>query len=159
MADAPAEVPKGDIYQNYDSQGALNGMFAPAYIAGWKPSNDAVAKWQGENFGLTEADLDATRGPPQANSAEGLPTPYGGGSIPLKSVYGDARGPIDPAALRAYAQGGKYNMGARRDAIAAAMLANNPAPAVNSTPAAPSFDQDYWRMRNYEINSMNGGNY
>ena len=132
---APAGSVPGSLFENYDPIGALNGMFAPAYIHGFKPSNDAVAAWMAENHPLTNASVEDTRMPPEwrdpnagtfmgAGKGAG---PYGAGGIPSNLQFGDPRGPIDPAALQVLAQGGKYDMAGRRDAIAARLLANTQA--------------------------------
>jgi len=145
----PGTVP-GSLFQNYDPTGALNGMFAPAYIHGFKPSNDAVAKWMEANHPLTNASVEDTRMPPEwRDPNEGTfmgagigGGPYGAGGIPKNLTFGDPRGPIDPAALQVLAQGGKYDMAGRRDAIAARLLANTQAQeaaAMKSTDTPPAW--------------------
>src|SRR5262245_21660823 len=101
---------------DYNPEGAMGGMFAPAYIAGYQPSMDAVAAWQAANRSMTPEMVEETRMPaawqaPSSSSstadalglkAAGMPgaTSGGGGS------YGDPRGNVDPEALRILAQGG-----------------------------------------------------
>jgi len=125
----------GSIFEDYDSVGALNGMFAPAYINRFKPSIDAVQAWNDVNHSLTNASIDETRMPPEwhdpnegtfAGAGVGY-GPYGAGAIPDNLTFGDPRGAIDPMALQVLAQGGKYDMAGRRDAIAARLLSNTQA--------------------------------
>ncbi len=172
MADAPVDIPpapeafdiaNSDIARNYDAVGAMQGLFAPAYIHGYQPAEQAVARWNAENHPLTPGMVDELRmpNPAQPASAETFQVPYGG-SMPKNASFLDPKGTIDPNALRVLAQGGKYDVAGRRAAIAQQLMANQqPAPAA---PAAPGmsqedFDNNYWRMRRYEIGSMNGGNY
>ena len=135
MAEA-APPPIGDMFEGYNPEGALGGMFAPAYIKGFAPSEAAVAKWQAENHGLTPAMIDQTRMPNEWRdpnvgvTSVGGRGPYGAGQIPNNLSYGDPQGSVDPEALRIAAQGGKYDMNARRDAIAQRMLANSAAEAA-----------------------------
>lgn len=75
---------------DYDPNGALGGLFAPAYVHGNPQSEAAVNAWRAANPGLTRVQVEQT-----AN-------PY-----------------VDPEALRVSAQGGNYDMNARRNAIAA----------------------------------------
>lgn len=143
-ADAAATpAPMGDLFQTYDPQGALNGLFAPAYIHGYAPSEKAVADWTDANR-LTRAQVEDTRLPPewrdpaagQNPPGVGAQGPYGAGGISNNLTFGDPRGSIDPAALKVMAQGGHYDIGARRDAIAARLAAN--AAAQKAAGAAPS---------------------
>jgi hypothetical protein len=127
---AASAAPKGDIYQTYNPQGAMGGLFAPAYIAGYKPSEDAVAAWTASHSGLSRADIEATRMPaawqaPQAVNP--LTNAYGAGRIPKNETFGDVRGIVDPLALQAQAQGTSYDIGARRAAIAQQIAANQAA--------------------------------
>jgi hypothetical protein len=129
----------GSLFETYNPEGALGGMFAPAYIKGFAPSEAAVAQYYAPGsmgHRLSSAELDLTRMP-----AEYRPTTYSGGNgvyggpLPMTQTYGDPRGMIDPDALRAAAQGGRpYDLEARRAAIAARLAANaaaqgQPAPA------------------------------
>ena len=57
--------------------GALGGLFAPAYIHGNPESEAAVAKWQAENFALTPAMIEATRGPSTTVPTSGVSVVYG----------------------------------------------------------------------------------
>lgn len=128
----------GSLFENYDPVGSLNGMFAPAYIHGFAPSEAAVSAWNKANAGLTAADIEATRMPNdyQAPSTgfERFGTMLGGTGG--TATFGDPRGTVDPEALRIAAQGGKYDMNARRNAIAAKVAANNAAaqPAAVTDP-------------------------
>jgi hypothetical protein len=116
-----------DMFSGYNPQGAMGGLAAPAYIAGFAPSEKAVAAWQGENRGITSAMVDQLRmpmdwfGPEPETQERG---PYGGGRIGTHLRFGDQRGSVDPNALRAASMGGKYDIGARRDAIATQLAQN-----------------------------------
>ena len=126
-APVPAAQPEGDIYQNYDPTGALGGLFAPAYIPGYAPSEKAVAEWMKNNT-LSSAQVEQTRMPnlyvdPAASGMSGGDGVYGG-PMPLKQMYGDSKGMVDPEALRVAAQGGHYDMEGRRNAIAARLAEN-----------------------------------
>jgi len=114
-----------------------------------------VSAWSKENHPITPGMVDELR----------MPAAYGSGGGDGSISFGN-KGQIDPEILRlSSGQAGKYDVQGRRDAIAARLLANEQAAsAAAATPAASPFDQsafdaNYWRMRNYEINSMNGGNY
>lgn len=153
MADpAPAAAPAaasptamGNLFQSYDPQGALNGMFAPAMIRSYAPSEQAVAAWNAQNHALTPDMINQLRMPNayQPPSAQGglsgsglsgsgllngmLGTAggaYGAGRIPQTQTLGDPLGQVDPNALRALAQGGPYDIAARRNAIAARLASN-----------------------------------
>ena len=91
-------------YMPYDPIGAMNGLFAPAYIHGNKESEDAASKWQAENFAVTPDMIEATRGPDVVtqNPAAGALAARG-----LSSTT-TTPGTVDPDILRIYAQGGKY---------------------------------------------------
>lgn len=92
----------------------LNDLFAPAYQP--NTPNTALEDWRARNANLTRADVEATR-------------------MPVAGVNtGNAAGMVDPAALQAMAQGGHYDMDARRNAIAAQVQANQQAAAA-ATPA------------------------
>lgn len=126
------------LYTDYNPQGGMGGLFAPAYIHGLKASEDAVSKWGLENHPVTYANIDQTRmpnpfqGPSPMSAGNGV---YGG-PIPLQQAYGDPKGSIDPEALRVLAQGGKYDFNARRDAIAQRLASNQAAQAAVPPPAA-----------------------
>lgn len=148
--------------QPYDAVGALGGMFAPAYIAGNQQSQDAVQKWTAENQGMNAGMIDQTRMPPEwqqpepANPYAGFGGMgygnYGAGRIPNQLTFGDSRGPVDPEALRIASQGGKYDMNARRDAIAGRVLANtNAQTAYNKSQAA-----NPWSMYGFGSGFMGG---
>jgi len=125
----------------YNPEGELGGMFAPPHIAGDPVANAAVQKWMGENWGaVTNANIDQTRMPmPIGGSGESRSVPYGG-TIANTQAFGDKRGALDPEALRVLAQGGKYDMAGRRNAIAAQLVANN-APTPSATPATDTPQQ------------------
>lgn len=121
----------GSIFENYNAQGPMGGMFAPAYIQGFAPSEQAVQQWQQANHGLTRADVDALRMPAASTGPSPMSAgqyPYSG-PIPLNQTYGDPRGMVDPEALRVLAQGGKYDVAGRRAAIAARVAQNQAAAA------------------------------
>lgn len=109
----------GSLFQSYDPKGAMNGMFAPAYIHGYAPSQTAVTNWNAAHHPLMNADIESTRMPRAAGSTS--------------QFHGDPRGAVDPEALRVLSQGGQYNMQARRDAIAARVAQNAATPAVTQT--------------------------
>lgn len=139
VATAPAAQPMGNLFQTYQA-GSPTDAFVPAYIKGYKPSMDAVSAWEAENRGLTRADVDATRiaqpwtDPSKTLGGDGV---YGG-PIQANQVYGDSRGMVDPEALKVWAQGGHYDMNARRNAIAARVAAN--AAAASAAQPAPPAD-------------------
>jgi hypothetical protein len=125
-----------DLNQNYNPQGALGGLFAPAYVHGYAPSNAAVTDWMGQNRAVTPAMIDESRMPSVWTPPEDPYTSmrrggggkgagmYGEGRVPDSITFGDQRGPVDPEVLRAASQGGPYDIGARREAIAARLLEN-----------------------------------
>lgn len=155
MADAPpAPAPSqamGDLFQTYDPQGGDSGLFAPAYIAGYQPSQAAVAAWNAQNHAVTPALVDQLR-MPQAwqapnDLAGGAPGGskmaggligglYGAGRIPQSQTFGDTQGQVDPLALRALAQGGPYDIAARRAAIADRVAQNAAAQAAYVPPTS-----------------------
>lgn len=127
-----APAPTTSLYEGYDPVGALQGMFAPAYLKGFQPSSDAVMAWQKINRGVTPDIIEQSRMPALwTDPTKGItaveggpPTKYGEGRIPDNPQLGDQRGMVDPAALRAAAMGGPYDLAARRNAIAARVLEN-----------------------------------
>lgn len=126
----PAQA-MGNLFESYSPEGAMGGMFAPAYIKGYAPSEKAVADWQAANHGLTSADVDASRMPAEWTDPDaGVVSkfgmgPYGAGRIPDSMTLGAKGGSVDPEALRVLAQGGHYDMNARRDAIAQRLSSNS----------------------------------
>ena len=144
MVDTPADAPAptdnasvlAGLYKDYNPQGAMGGLFAPAYIHGLPASENAVSTWQAENHPVTYGNIDQTRMPLpfQGPSAMSAGNGVYGGPIPLTQVYGDQRGIVDPEALRVLAQGGKYDFNARRDAIAQRLTANTAAQTASATP-------------------------
>lgn len=135
IAPVPADgnMPTGNLFQTYNPMGAAGGMFAPAYIKGFAPSEQAVADWRGTNRGITSATVDQLRMPQEFDKYSLGPTPqgrptfdvYGSGAIPQHLRFGDQRGIVDTNALRAASMGTPYDIGARRDAIASQMLLNH----------------------------------
>jgi hypothetical protein len=63
---------------------------------------DAVDAWMAKNFSMTNPKVEQTRQPVSFNT-------------------GNPAGMVDPEALRVLAQGGPYDMEARRNAVAAAV--------------------------------------
>ena len=154
-------VPRGNLFATYNPHGAAGGLFAPAYIHGYAPSEKAVADWNTTKGGLTHEmiakDLlmpdewkppqqEQTRGGGMTDVSGNFPGDgvYGGGNIPRNLVLGkNANGTIDVEALRALSHGTPYDVGARRDAIAARMLANQQAQDEynKAKPAAADMDR------------------
>jgi hypothetical protein len=133
----------GSLFDTYNPQGALNGTFAPAYIAGYAPSAKAVKDWQALNRGVTQDIVNQTRMPNLWSNPQNTLGGNGvyGGPIQANQSYGDSRGMVDPNALRAMSQGGPYDIDARRSAIAQRIAQNNAlmaaagqAPAVQPIP-------------------------
>jgi hypothetical protein len=135
MPDAPVPVPPqfadpaapGGLFDTYNAQGALGGMFAPAYIRGHTPSEQAVAAWQQDRRPGQDI-IEQSRMPnlyvdPASNPTLGGGDVYGNG-IKQNLTFGDPRGMVDPEALRVAAQGGKYDLEGRRNAIAARLAEN-----------------------------------
>jgi hypothetical protein len=85
----------------------LADLFAPAYLKGNAQSEAAVQSWLDKRYPVTAANIDQTK---------------------------DAAGVVDPLALKAMAQGGAYDVDARRNSIAAQVQANQAAQAT--APAA-----------------------
>ena len=115
----PAEAAVPDLYQNYDPTGAMGGLFAPAFIKGYAPSEKAVADWTAMYRSMTPQGIEDTRMPfPTMPDRGTAPSDqYGGGAIPLNLDY-SGKGAVDPEALRVWSQGGKYDWEARRNLIA-----------------------------------------
>lgn len=109
-------------YPNYNPVGALNNTFAPAYIPGYAPSEQAIMQRQATR-GLTGMQnqgmqyLDELRTPPVRRQVFA-----GGGFAPSGNF---SQGSIDPAALRAVAQNLPYDVQARRNAIAEVVAQRN----------------------------------
>jgi hypothetical protein len=133
---AAAAAPTPDApFADYNPEGALGGMFAPAYIKGYAPSEQAVQAWTEQNQGIDRAMVDELRMPNEWRPPApvgGLPSRdvYGAGRIPNSLRYGDDRGQVDPLALTASSQGGPYDVEARRSAIAQRVLENQQAQAA-----------------------------
>jgi len=135
---APAPFAEAPMYANYDSQGALGGLFAPAYIKGYAPAEQAVQAWHNKNNPISYSDVDALRmpnawQPPQPTNPYGGDV-YGSGRIPDKLRYGDDRGEVDPLALISLSQGGPYDVEGRRNAIAKRLADNDAAQAAYKPP-------------------------
>jgi hypothetical protein len=134
----------GNLFQSYNPQGADNGVFAPAYIPGYKPSEDAMAAWNAQHHSVTADMIDQLRmpdawQPPSQNLPAMGGGPYGEGRIPQTQTLGDPQGLVDPLALKALAQGGTYDVAARRDAIAKRLSDNAAAQAAYTPPPANPF--------------------
>jgi hypothetical protein len=99
---------------------------------------DAVNQWMAQNYSMTNPKVEETRSP-----------------VPFNT--GNPAGMVDPEALRALAQGGPYDMDARRNAIAAQVQANQAAAAqkVAAQQAAPAAVTSFSGGGQY----MNGGPY
>ncbi len=87
---------------------AMGELFAPAYNRNDPAAVANVDAWMAKNFSMTNPKVEQTRTPVSFNT-------------------GNPAGMVDPEALRVLAQGGPYDMDARRNAIAAAAAAQ---PAV-----------------------------
>jgi hypothetical protein len=152
MADAaavPVPVPAeaapaptmGELFADYNPEGAMNGLFAPAYVHGYAPSQKAVADWQAQHHAVTPAMLEETRMPGEWHNPEDLQAAgpsygkgmkvssqgydqYGSGRIPNYLDLIGGKGTVDPDALRIMAQGGRYDIDARRAAIAQRLSSN-----------------------------------
>ena len=130
-APTPQQNPQTPAPQNYDPQGALGGTFAPAYIPGYAPSEQAVMNWQqGRAGNMTQAQLQQTAMPPAWQPP--IQSQYGPGSgqygpnlAGTSQTYGGSY--VDPDALRAMAQNLPYDLEGRRNAVAAQMAANSQA--------------------------------
>jgi hypothetical protein len=140
------------LLANYNPQGAMSGLFAPAYVHGFQPSETAVVDWAAQNRNMTPAMLEQTRMPsawlpPQDEYSQmmsrggrgGKGNVYGEGRVPDDIRFGHPGGAIDPQALRAASQGGIYDMDARRNAIAERVLANDAAKAAYYGPKQDPF--------------------
>jgi hypothetical protein len=108
---------------------ALGDLFAPAFIRSDPNSVAAVEAWTARNAGVTPEMIEQTRAP-----VAGVNT-------------GNPAGMVDPNALRALAQGGQYDVGARRNAIASQVQANQAAQA-QARPSGANAWRDYW-VKNY----------
>jgi hypothetical protein len=90
---------------------AMGDLFAPAYNRNDPASVANVDAWMAQNFSMTNPKVEQTRQPVSFNT-------------------GNPAGMVDPEALRVLAQGGPYDMNARRNAIAAAAAPKAAAPAA-----------------------------
>lgn len=132
----PPPVPQGDkpmgsLFDTYDPQGALGGLFAPAFIRGYAPSENAVnARYMNRP---TAYDIEASRLPPEFRStAYGQSLinparsqgsgPYNAGGIPGRMSFG--QGQIDANILRAASMGTPYDPTTRRNEIAQRLINN-----------------------------------
>ena len=136
-----ADEPMSSLFERYNPQGAMGGLFAPAYIPGYAPSEAAVMAWQQQQRPVTANMIDELRMPeayrnPPGTPPEGSPQAmmmgggnvYGEGRIPLglnsRLRFGDVRGRISPDVLRAAAMGGPFNVAQRRAEIEARIAQN-----------------------------------
>ena len=86
-----AEGP-GSLFERYDPEGALGGLFAPAYIAGYAPSGQAVQAWQAQQRPVSANMIDELRMPEpfaypnaaNAYAAAGAGNVCGEGRIPQR---------------------------------------------------------------------------
>ena len=53
----------GSLFESYNPEGALGGLFAPAYVAGYAPSNQAVQTWMETNRPISPSLIDELRLP------------------------------------------------------------------------------------------------
>ena len=128
----PGGPPVGNIYTDYNPKGAMGGLFAPAFIRGFAPAEEATDKWQQERA-FSRQDVENTRMPyeweapqainPMAAMGGGMGG-YIGGNEPTRQTFGDKRGLVDVNALYSQAQGLPYDKEARRAAIAERVAAN-----------------------------------
>jgi len=100
---------------------AMGDLFAP-------PDRAAAQAWQDRKFNVNAGNIDQTR------QAVGFPT-------------GNPGGMVDPQALKAMSQGGPYDFGARRNAIAAAVQQQAAAaaaqPVVQPVEQQPVYDAGF----------------
>ena len=126
----------------YDPVGALGGLFAPAYNRADPLSVEAVTRWTQERT-MSPEQLEATRMAAEFRDPEegvlfpgspGLQATYGGiygeHRIPTNTAHGLEKGILDPQALKAMAQGLKYDPATRNQAIAARLASNEMAKAA-----------------------------
>jgi hypothetical protein len=125
MALPPAEAP-GELFADYNP-GNSSDLFAPPYIRGLPQSEQAVAAWKAQNSNIGWDEIEKSRMPPEWRDPSAMSSGDGmyGGPIPLNQRHGDPRGTVDPLALIAAAQGGHYDIDARRNAIAERLASNN----------------------------------
>jgi len=116
---------------------ALGDLFAPAYNPTDPQSVQAVQAWTDRNQGISPAQIEQTRMP-----TAGVNT-------------GNPAGMVDPAALRSMAQGGPYDMDARRNAITAQVQAQQQAAAAQ--PAADPWANYMTKMYGIPASSFTAG--
>ena len=118
----------------YNPNGAAGGLFAPAYIHGYAPSEQAVADWQASKGGLTRDMIDelrmpdgveATAEPARQERHARATASTAAATSPTPDAGTDPAGWSIRRRLRALSHGTSYDVGARRDAIAARLLANS----------------------------------
>ena len=107
----------GDLFENYDPQGAMDGLFAPAYIQGYAPSEKAVAEWQAQNHADDAGDARRRCGcrtewtrPQRADHGERRTILRRAARIPNNLRFVDRAGHGRPGGAAALAQGGQYDM-------------------------------------------------
>jgi hypothetical protein len=131
----------------------MGGLFAPAYIKGFAPSEAAVAAWQAQNRPMTSAMVDQTRMPDLYRPPSGnilMDGRYGSG-VPAVQSYAGNNGMVDVNALRAASMGGAYDMQARRDAIAARIAENERLKNPAAPPPAPEPERMFRGMSDQEL--------
>jgi hypothetical protein len=132
---------------NYNQQGAMGGLFAPAYVPGYAPSEQALTSWQ-SGRGLTGSQVDQTTipapwAPPQDNDPYAMARMGMGGGMGIygpnlagsKSQFG-MKESVDPNALRAAAQNTPYDFAGRRGQVAQQLMANQAAKDAYYNPKA-----------------------
>ena len=102
-------------------------LFAPSFDPNDPASVAVWEAWKRRNLAMTRPLVEETRSPVSFNT-------------------GDPRGMVDPEALRVHAQGGPYDMNARRNSIAATIQAQQAAaqPLANQS----QFEQAQWDAMN-----------
>lgn len=131
----------------YDAQGAMGGLFAPAYVKGYQPSEDAVGAWRATHRSVTPDTIEQSRMPqPYMDPyVRGGSSNQYGNAMPMNLSFSDARGMVDPAALRAASMGGTYDLEGRRNAIAQRLQQNAAADqAAQEAQAARARQQQWW---------------
>jgi hypothetical protein len=79
---------------------AMGDLFAPAYIKSDPAAAQATQDWMDRTYSVSDPQIEQSR-------------------MPVSFNTGNPAGMVDPMALKAAAQGGPYDMSARRNAIAA----------------------------------------
>ena len=58
-----AQEGMASLFEAYDPEGAMGGLFAPAYIPGYAPAEQAVMAWQAQQRPVTANMIDELRMP------------------------------------------------------------------------------------------------